>query len=168
MDAGFEFLRTMNIAKTVIVCGTFLIVVFIFREWVETTEKNIKLWPPEISTPESEQIQACRTIQAASHDDVQTLEHEIQSAYTTIDNDQKALAEQTRLRVAAAEQDRVIQKDNGGSSYYATNVSAVDERITELSKDIDWRDKIIGSRRQQIDNVSDWVYSQCAAILAGR
>jgi hypothetical protein len=118
-----------------------------------------------ISTPESEQMKACRTIQAAAHDQIQTLEHEIQSAYTTIDNDQKALTEQTRLRVAAAEQDRVIGKDRDFSSY-SVNAEKVDERISQLSNDIDWRDKIIASRGQGISNVSNWVYSHCAEILA--
>jgi hypothetical protein len=159
-DAVVEFFRTSNIAKTLIVCGTFLIVVIIFLGWLERTGETIKTWPPEISAPESEQMKACGTIQTAAHDEGQTLEHEIQSAYTTIDNDQKALTEETRLRVEAIEKDR----DRGLSP----NEDAVNARIQQLSNDINWRDKIISSRRERIGNVSQWVYSQCAAILARR
>src|SRR5215467_8639121 len=58
-------------------------------------------WIKLSETPESEQMKACRTIQTAANDEAQRLKEEIQSAYTTIDNDHKALTEQTRARVAA-------------------------------------------------------------------
>jgi len=77
VEAVIEFFRTTNAAKATIVCGTFLIVVIIFLGWLERTGETIKTWPPEISTPESEQMKACRTIQTAAHDEAQTLEHEL-------------------------------------------------------------------------------------------
>jgi hypothetical protein len=127
--------------------------------WATTTRETIKLGPLEISAPESEQMKACRTIQAALHDEIQTLDNERMSVYKTIDNDQNALNEETRLKIDALKRDR-----DTGSSYNA-NETAVDNRITQLSDDIDDRNRIIIWIRETITARSQEVYSLCRTII---
>jgi hypothetical protein len=119
-SGSLEFIRAANVAKVVIVvgipCTTFLIAFLIAMWWATITRETIKLGPLEISAPESEQMKACRTIQAALHDEIQTLDNERMSAYKTIDNDQTALNEETRLRVDARERDIAVSKETGSSS----------------------------------------------------
>jgi hypothetical protein len=82
MDRLWELFSTAGVAKTALICGAFLILVFGFLIWAAISRETVKLgWPTEISAPESEQIKACRTIKDALHDEIQTPENERTSAY---------------------------------------------------------------------------------------
>jgi hypothetical protein len=160
----FEFFRTANTAKTALVCATLLIALVIFLLWAAVTRATVKFTPPEISAPESEQMKACRTIQAALHDEILTLENERRSAYTTMDNNHNALNEQTRLRMDARERDRGVAKETGDSSF-SVNEEVVIDSVNELIKDINYRNEIISWIRQEITVRSERVYSLCATII---
>jgi hypothetical protein len=162
MDRLWELFSTAGVAKTAVICGAFLILVFGFLVWAAISQETIKLgWPTEISAPESEQMKACRTIQSALHEEIQTLENDRTSTYKTIDNDQNTLNEETRLRLDAMERDKSLL-----SNY---NERVVIGRINQLESDLDYRNKIIEWIRQTIVGRFEIVYSSCAVIInAGR
>ena len=164
LSGALEFFTDADVAKIAVVGVVLLIGAVFFLEWAERTRETIKLWPPEISAPESEEMKACRTLQVALHDEIQSLENEQTSAYKMLDNEHTALNEETRLRIEAMERDRVIQKETGSSSSN-DNERAVIHRISQLENDIDYRDKMLRWIRQTIADRSQEVYSSCAAIM---
>lgn len=166
VDAVLEFLGTATVAKTIIVCVTFLTAVLMFQVWAERTGETIKLWPPEISAPESEEMKACHTLQAAVHDEIQTLENDRTSAYKAIENDKNNLNEATRLRIDAMERDKRVQKETG--SRENDNEEAVINRVKQLESDWEFRDRTISWIRQTINDRSDAVYSLCVSIIQAR
>jgi hypothetical protein len=153
----FEFFRTANTAKTALVCATVLIALVIFLLWTAITRATVKFLPPEISAPESEKMEACCTIQDALHDEIQTLDNERRSAYTTIDNNHNALNEQMRLRMDARERDRGVAKETGDTSF-SVNEEVVIDRANELIKALNYRNEIIFWIRQEITVRSESVY----------
>jgi hypothetical protein len=153
-----ELFRTAGVAKTAVICASILILVGGFLLWAAISKETIKLgWPTEISAPESEQLKACRTIQTAQHEELETLKDERMAAYKTIDNDQNALTEETRLRLEAMERDK--------GKYQSDNENVVIERIKQLQADMDYRYKIIEWVRKTIHERSQTVYSSCTEII---
>ena len=102
-------------------------------------------------------MEACRTIQDALHDEIQTLDNERRSAYTTIDNNHNALNEQMRLRMDARERDRGVAKETGDTSF-SVNEEVVIDRANELIKALNYRNEIIFWIRQEITVRSESVY----------
>jgi len=160
LDRLLEIFSTAGVAKTAVICGAILILVFGFLVWAAISKETIKLgWPTEISAPESEQLKACRTIQSALHDVIQTLGNDRTSTHKTLDNDQNALTEETRLRLDA------MQRDQG--TYRSDNENVVIERINQLSSDFTYRTKILEWIRQTISNSYQGVSSSCTVIING-
>jgi hypothetical protein len=166
MDRLWDLFSTAGVAKTALLCGTLLIFVFGFLVWAAISQETIKLgWPTEISAPESEQLKACRAVQTALHDEIQTFDNDRTSSYKAIADDQNALNEATRLQ-NDTEREEVNSKES--KSYYGAKVD-IDSRIQQLNNDIDNRDEVISRIRQQIADRSQNVYSLCAVIIqAGR
>ena len=160
MERFFDFFGTASAARILIFCGTILIALVLFLTWAAETRETIKLWPPEISAPESERLQACKTMQTALHDQIEALENDASSAYKARENDQKALTEETALQVDAKKRD-----DDYPSSRSNTYEAVVGSRVGQLNDDVTFQDKVISWARQEIANRYQGLASLCGAII---
>jgi hypothetical protein len=164
MGGFWDFLNVAGATKIAIIFGALVLIALTgvgFLTWAASSGETIKLgWPTEISAPESEQLKACRAAQTALHDEIQTLDNERKSSYRAIADDQNALNEVTRLQINTEKQ----EADSKEISYAGAKMD-IDDRITQLKIDIDYRDKVIIFIRQAIADRSQKVLSLCAAII---
>ncbi|WP_428490127.1 hypothetical protein [Rhodopila sp.] len=156
----WEFLNTAKAVRLVLVGGFLIVALIIILVWVEVSNKNITLWPPQITTPESDAVRACQIMQAALHDEIQSLDADRLSSFKSSDNDNDALNKLSNERLDAMERDEASK--SGPTSYREDMVT---KRIDQVASDKDYHDKVISYLRDRISDGEGNIYRTCSRIL---
>jgi hypothetical protein len=156
----WEFLKAFfqtTATNVVIVCVAITLIVVYLALWAENSSKDISVWGINIKNPDSNEVQACRTIQTNASGQIAVIERERDAAYKGLENDHNLLQEAAKLLLEARTRDRERGTD--------ANAQSVSGWITDLSRDSAHRDEIITWAENSITAINAQVNKSCGAIL---